>query len=121
MIGCGRWCCRARSAPSLMWAMMISVLMAGTSASWRLAIVPLVLDEIAGLEHFADVVEIGPHADQQATGPDAFGGRFGDRGHVDRMVVRARRTADQFLQQRMGDVADFQQADVGQHAEQSFR
>ena len=31
----------------------------------------LVLDEIARLEHLADVVEIGPHADQQAAGVDA--------------------------------------------------
>ena len=39
----------------------------------------------------------------------------------DRVVVGARRAADQFLQQRMGDVAQFQQAEVGQHAEQASR
>ena len=36
------------------------------------------------------------------------------------MVVGARCAADEFLQQRMGDVAQFQQADVGQHAEEAF-
>ena len=83
-------------------------------------VVPLVLDEVARLEHLADVVEIGPHAHQQALGADAFGRRLGDRSHVDRVVVGARGAADQLLQQRMGHVAQFQQADIGLHAEQAF-
>ena len=78
----------------------------------------LVLDEIARLEHLADVVEIGPHADQQAAGADVFRRRLGDRAHGDRVVVCARRTADQLLQERMGHVAQLQQAQVGQHAEE---
>ena len=81
----------------------------------------LILDEIARLEHLADVVEIGPHADQQSAGVDAFGGGLGDRADGDRVVVGARRPADQLLQQRMGHVAQFQQAQVGQHAEEVLR
>ena len=78
MIGSGRWCCRPRSTPSLTWPMMISVLMAGASLAWRLVGPDLVLDEVVRLEHLADVVEIGPDADQQGIGADAFGGRLGD-------------------------------------------
>ena len=83
-------------------------------------VVPLVLDEVARLEHLADVVEVGADADQQPLGADALGGRLGDRGHGDRVVVGARRAADQLLQQRMGHVAQLQQAQVGLHAEQAF-
>ena len=50
----------------------------------------LVLDEVVRLEHLADVVEIGPDANQQGIGADALGGRFGDRADGDRVVVRAR-------------------------------
>ncbi len=39
----------------------------------------LVLDEIVGLEHLADVVEVGPDAHQQGMGPDPLGGPLGDR------------------------------------------
>ena len=51
----------------------------------------LVLDEILRLEHLADVVEVRPHAHQQAAGADRFGRRLGERRHGDRVVVRARR------------------------------
>ena len=81
---------------------------------------PLVLDEVVRLEHLADVVEVGPHADQQPAGVDALGGGLGNRADGDRMVVGARRPADKLLQERMGDVAEFQQAQVGQHAEEAF-
>ena len=78
-----------------MWAMITSVLMAGTQRFVAAGLGALVLDEIARLEHLADVVEIGAHADQQAAGADALGGRLGDRAHGDRVGVgaRARRTS----------------------------
>ncbi len=80
----------------------------------------MVLGEIVGLEHLADVVKIGRHADQQSAGVDALGGGLGNRADGDRVVVSARCSADEFLEQRMGHVAEFQQAQVGQHAEEMF-
>ncbi len=79
---------------------------------------PLVLDEIVRLEHLADVVKVSSHAYQQATGPDAFGRRFGNGGHVDRVVVRSRGAANELLQQRVRNVAPFEQADFREHAEE---
>ena len=90
MIGSGSWCWRARSAPSLTWAMITSVLIAGHQRLVPVVALPLVLDEVARLEHLADVVEVGPDANQQPPGADRFGGGFGDRADGDRMVVRAR-------------------------------
>ena len=52
-----------------------------------------VLDEVLRLEHLADVVEIGSHADEQSVGADGIGRRFADGCHGDRMVVRAGRAA----------------------------
>ena len=78
----------------------------------------LILDEVARLEHLADIVVIRAHANQQPSCPDGVGGRFGDRAHGDRMVIRARRPADQFLQQGVRHVAQFQKAHVRQHAEE---
>ena len=78
---------------------------------------PLVFGEVARLEHLADVVEIGADAHQQAAGADRFGRRLGQRRHGDRMVVRARCAANQFLQQRMGRIAQLDQAQVGLHVE----
>ena len=57
----------------------------------------LVFDKIRRLEHLADVVEIGPDADEQAVGADGIGRGFRDRSDVDRMVVRARRASDELL------------------------
>jgi len=54
-------------------------------------------DVVARLEHLAYVVEVGPHPQQQAAGADAFGGRFGHRGDVDRMVVGPGGAAHEFL------------------------
>ena len=73
----------------------------------------LVLDEVMGLEHLADVVKISPDADQQGIGPDAFGRRLGDGADRDRVVVRARGAADQLLEQGVGVVAQLEQADAG--------
>ena len=92
----------------------------GHEALVAAAVLALVLHEVARLEHLADVVEIGPHAAQQAAGADGVGGRLGDRAHGDRVVVGARRAADQLLQDGVGDVAQFQQAQIGEHAEEPF-
>ena len=70
----------------------------------RLVPVPfgsLVLDEVRRLEHLADVVEVGPHADEQPIAADRLGGSLGNRGDVDRVVVGSGRSADELLQQRM--------------------
>ena len=80
----------------------------------------LVLDEVSRLEHLADVVKVRPDANQQSVGTDRFGGGLGDGRDVDRMVVRPGSTSHQFLQQRMSDVAEFQQAEVRLHVEESF-
>ena len=97
--------------------MMISVLIAGARLAWRLVGPDLVLDEVVRLEHLADVVEVGPDPHQQRVGADPLGRRLGDRAHGDRVVVRARAPADQLLQQRVGDVAQLQQADAGDDPE----
>ena len=39
-------------------------------------VTPLVLDEVARLEHLANVVEVGSHSNQQTVGTDRFGGRL---------------------------------------------
>ena len=92
--------------------MMISVLIAGARLAWRLVGADLVLDEVVRLEHLADVVEIGPDADQQGIGADPLGRRLGDGADGDRVVVRARGAADQLLEQRVGVVAQLEQADA---------
>ena len=81
----------------------------------------LVLGEVARLEHLADVVEIRPDAHQQPAGADRFGRRFGQRRHGDRMVVRARRAANQFLQQRMRRIAQLDQAQDRSARRRPFR
>ena len=101
--------------------MITSVLIAGTSDSCRLCSLPLIFDKIARLEHLADIVEIGPDAHQQPIGADRFGGGIGDRSDVDGMVVCSWCAAHEFLQQRMRDIAQFQQADIGLNVEQPFR
>ena len=80
----------------------------------------LVLDEVVRLEHLADVVEIGPDADEQGVGADPLGGGLGDRADGDRVVVRARGAADQLLEQRVGDVAQLEQADPGDDPERGL-
>ena len=49
---------------------------------------------------------------EKAVGPDPLGGRLGDRRHGDRVVVGAGSQPHQLLQQRVGDVAQLEQADV---------
>ena len=80
----------------------------------------LVLDEVVRLEHLADVVEVAADAGQQRIGADGLGGRLGQRRHRHAVRVGARRAADQFLQERMRAVGQFQQADVGDDAEAAF-
>ena len=80
----------------------------------------LILDEVLRLEHFADVVEVAADAHEQLVGPDRFRGRFRQRGHRDAVRVRAGGSANQFLQQRMRTVGQFEQADVGDDAEAAF-
>ena len=53
-------------------------------------------------------------------GADPLGRGLGDGADGDRVVVRARRPADQLLQERVGDVAQLQQADPGDDAEGVF-
>ena len=65
----------------------------------------LVFDEIVRLEHFANVVKIRPDADQQCMRSDSLSGALGDRADRDRMVVRSWSAADEFLQERVGDIA----------------
>ena len=65
----------------------------------------LVFDEVARLEHFADVVKVRPHPHQQPAGADSLGRRLGQRGNVDRVVVRTGCPPHQFLKQRMGHIA----------------
>ena len=79
-----------------------------------------VLDEVLGLEHLADIVEVGSHADEKAVGADRFGGGFGDAGDGDRVVVGAGSAADEFLQERVRGIAELEEADVGHDAEQLF-
>ena len=54
-------------------------------------------------------------------GADPLGRGLGDRPDGDRVVVRARGPADQLLQQRVGDVAQLEQADPGDDAEARSR
>ena len=57
---------------------------------------------------------------KQRIGADSFGGGLGDGADSDRVVVRPRRAADQFLQERVGDVPQFQKTDAGDDAERHF-
>ena len=50
-------------------------------------------------------------------GADPLGRGLGDRPDGDRVVVRAGGAADQLLEQRVGDVAELEQADAGDDAE----
>ena len=100
--------------------MMISVLIAGRKVGVAVGRADLVLDEVMRLEHLADVVEIGPDAHEQGVGADPLGRGLGDRAHGDRVVVRARCAADQLLEQRVGDVAQLEQADARDDAEAQF-
>ena len=72
----------------------------------------LVLDEVVRLEHLADVVEIGPDADEQGIGADALGGRLGDGPDGDRVVVGARARRTSSWSSGMGVVAQLEQADA---------
>ena len=51
--------------------MITSVLIAGHERSVPVIALALIFREIAGLQHLADVVEIGPHAHEQAAAPIA--------------------------------------------------
>ena len=55
---------------------------------------PLVLDEVAGLDRLSDVVKICTHAEKQPPTTNAFGGRFGHRRYVDRVIVSPRCATD---------------------------
>src|SRR5262245_40228818 len=51
---------------------------------------------------------------------DPLCGALGNRAHGDRMVVRARRPADELLEQRVRDVAELEQADAGDDSERAL-
>ena len=99
--------------------MMMSVLRAGSRESWRFS-PDLVLDEVLRLEHLADVVEVAADAGQQRIGADGLGARLGQGRHGHAVRVGAGGAADQFLQERMRAVAQFQQADIGDDGEAAF-
>ena len=60
-----------------------------------------VLDEVFRLHHFADVVEVGPDANEESVGTDGFGGGFGHGGDGHGVVVGSRSATGEFHQQRM--------------------
>ena len=80
----------------------------------------LVFDEILRLEHLAHVVEITPYAGQQGIGADGLGCGFRQRRHGHAVRVSSGGPANQFLQERMRAVAQFQQAHVGDDPKTSF-
>ena len=49
-----------------------------------------ILREVLGLGHLAHVVEVGADAAQQVVGADRLGGRLGEAGHVQRVVIGPR-------------------------------
>ena len=74
---------------------------------------PLVFHEVLGLDHLADVVIEGPDAHQQRMGSDGRRGRFGQIGHLERVVEGARRPQAQLLEQRPVGVRQLQQRQIG--------
>jgi hypothetical protein len=84
-------------------------------------LIALVLDEVIGLEHLADVMVIGRDAAEQRVHPDRLGGRLGQRPDDDAVVVGSGGFHRQAPQQRVVEVRQLQEPDVGDDVEHRFQ
>ena len=78
----------------------------------RVAVAPHVFREVIGLHELADVVKIGTHPAHRGVGADRLGGRFGEVGDDEAVVVGAGRFDGHALEQRVIQVGQLQPGDI---------
>ena len=84
----------------------------------RVVAAELVLDVVAGLEHFADVVVVAAYAYQQGVRAHEVGRALRQVPHDDAVVERARRFVLQPAEQRRVQLRELHQLYARRHAEQ---
>ncbi|OPZ16376.1 MAG: hypothetical protein BWZ10_01458 [candidate division BRC1 bacterium ADurb.BinA364] len=80
----------------------------------------LVFRKIVRLDDFSDVMKITAGSHQQIIGANRLGRRFGQFGHIQRVLIGSRRLFLQFLHQRVIQPGQLQQREVCHDGEMAF-